>query len=178
MILVPAIAVSLFVAGVTTPVNAAQEALDKLGAAKDEQEAALLEEDVWNIWLESGSPTVDILMKRGLEALDGNDADLARDMFDRAILIKPDYAEAWNRRALLFFNAGKYDEAIRDLEAALTREPRHFGAWIGLGMIFESMEQQPAALKAYREALKVHPYAKAAKAGEKRLVRAVEGRPL
>ncbi len=179
MLFSPAFAVvTLALAGVTAPNNAAQELLDKLAKAADEQEAGLLEEEIWDTWMVSGSPTVDILMKRGVEALDHQDLQLARDMFDRVILIKPDYAEGWNRRALLFFNEGKYDEAIRDLDAALNREPRHFGAWIGLGMIFESMSQPSAALKAYREALKIHPFAKAAKAGEKRLVTAVEGKPL
>ena len=99
-------------------------------------------------------------------------------MFDRAIAIKPDYAEAWNRRALLFFNDGKYDEAIADLESTLTYEPRHFGAWIGLGMIFESIERPEAALKAYRKALEIHPHAAAAQQGEKRLSRVVEGMPI
>ncbi|MDZ4761266.1 MAG: tetratricopeptide repeat protein [Alphaproteobacteria bacterium] len=167
---------SLIVAGVVAPGNVAQDALDKLAAAGSEAEAANLEEEVWDAWMFSGSPTVDILMKRGVEAQDAEDLDLARDMFDRAIMIRPDYAEGWNRRALLFFNAGKYDEAIADLETTLKYEPRHFGAWIGLAMIFESMSQGNAALQAYRKALVVHPFAAAAKEGQKRLIPQVEGR--
>ena len=138
----------------------------------------MLEEEVWDAWLVSGSGTVDILMRRGLDAQESGDDDMAREMFDRAIVIRPDYAEAWNRRALLFFNQGKYDEAIDDLEATLTHEPRHFGAWIGLGMIFESIDRPEAALLAYRKALAVHPHAQAALQGEKRMVRMVEGVPL
>jgi len=118
------------------------------------------------------------MMMRGMEALEAQDLELARDMFDRAIQIKPDYSEAWNRRALLFFNDGKYDEAIADLEQALISEPRHFGAWIGLGMIFESSEEPAAALLAYRKALEIHPFAAAAKQGEARLIPQVEGRAL
>jgi tetratricopeptide (TPR) repeat protein len=167
---------SLLVAGVVTSGGAAQDALDKLTAATNEAEAAALEEEVWDAWMFSGSPTVDILMKRGIEAQESEDLELARDMYDRAIMIKPEYAEAWNRRALLFFNAGKYDEAIADLESALKYEPRHFGAWIGLAMIFESMDQGRAALEAYRKALVIHPYAVAAKEGQKRLIPAIEGR--
>jgi tetratricopeptide (TPR) repeat protein len=169
---------SVLVMVVAAPGQLAAELLDKLKAAASEAEAAALEEDVWEAWLASGSPTVDILMRRGVEATEMEDFSLARDMFDRAILIRPDYAEAWNRRALLFFNDGKYDEAISDLEAALAREPRHFGAWIGLAIIFESIEQPDAALRAYREALKIHPFAAAAKQGEQRLIPAVEGKAL
>ncbi len=158
--------------------NLSQDLLDKLKTTASDEEAASLEEEVWDAWLVSGSPTVDILMKRGLEYQEGKDLDGARDAFDRAIAIKPDYAEAWNRRAVLFFNDGRYDEAIADLESALTYEPRHFGAWIGLGMIFESIDRPEAALVAYRKALAIHPHAEAAKQGESRLVSAVEGRPI
>jgi tetratricopeptide (TPR) repeat protein len=158
--------------------NLSQDLLDKLKTTTSDEDAASIEQEVWDAWLVSGSGTVDILMKRGLEAQEEGDKDLAREMFDRAIIIKPKYAEAWNRRALLFFNDGKYDEAIADLEATLKYEPRHFGAWIGLGMIFESIERPEAALKAYRKALEIHPHLEAAVAGERRLSRIVDGMPL
>jgi tetratricopeptide (TPR) repeat protein len=158
--------------------NLSQDLLDKLKTVASEEEAATIEEEIWDAWLVSGSPTVDIMMKRGLEYQESEDQQSARDMFDRALAIKPEYAEAWNRRALLFFNDGKYDEAIADLESTITYEPRHFGAWIGLGMIFESIERPEAALKAYRKALEIHPHAAAAQQGERRLSRAVEGMPI
>lgn len=158
--------------------NLSQELLDKLAATKSDDEAASLEEEVWDAWLVSGSATVDVLMKRGLEAQENEDPEMARDMFDRVIIMKPQYAEGWNRRALLFFNDKQYDEAVADLESALTYEPRHFGAWIGLGMIFESIDKPEAALRAYQKALAIHPHAAAAVQGEKRLKRAVEGMPL
>jgi tetratricopeptide (TPR) repeat protein len=158
--------------------NLSQDLLDKLKTVASEEEAATIEEEIWDAWLVSGSATVDIMMKRGLEYQESEDAQSARDMFDRAIAVKPDYAEAWNRRALLFFNDGKYDEAIADLESTLTYEPRHFGAWIGLGMIFESIDRPDAALKAYRKALEIHPHAAAAQQGERRLSRVVEGMPI
>ena len=102
--------------------NLSQELLDKLKDTETDAEAAALEEEVWDAWLVSGSPTVDVLMQRGLEYQQGENLEAARDAFDRAIALKPDYAEAWNRRAVLFFNDGKYDEAIADLESALTHE--------------------------------------------------------
>ena len=158
--------------------NLSQELLDKLKDTETDAEAAALEEEVWDAWLVSGSPTVDVLMQRGLEYQEAENLEAARDAFDRAITLKPDYAEAWNRRAVLFFNEGKYDEAIADLESTLTHEKRHFGAWIGLAMIFESLERPEAALKAYDKALEIHPHAVAAVEGKKRLDRVVNGRPL
>lgn len=155
--------------------NLSQELLDQLKDTETDEEAAALEEEVWDAWLVSGSPTVDVLMQRGLEYQQTENLEAARDAFDRAIAILPDYAEAWNRRAVLFFNDGKYDEAIADLESALIREPRHFGAWIGIAMIFESIERPEAALKAYDKALAIHPHAQAAVQGKKRLDRVVNG---
>ena len=156
----------------------AQDLLDQLAATDNEAEAANLEEQIWEAWLLSGSATVDVLMKRGVAAFVAGDADLARDMFDRAIALRPDYAEAWDRRALIFYTEGKYDEAIADLERTLENEPRHFGAWTSLGLIFETMDLPDAALKAYRKALAIHPHALAAKQGAERLARRVEGRTL
>lgn len=158
--------------------NLSQELLDKLKDTKSEAEAATLEEEIWDAWLVSGSATVDTLMKRGLEYQQEEDLAGARDAFDKAIAIKPDYAEAWNRRAVLFFNDGKYDEAIKDLESAIRLEPRHFGAWIGLAMIFESVDRPDAALKAYEKALAIHPNAQSAQQGKKRLERVVNGSAL
>lgn len=158
--------------------NISQELLDKLKATKDEAEATMLEEEIWDAWLVSGSATVDTLMQRGLEYQENEDLEGARDAFDKAIAILPEYAEAWNRRAVLFFNDGKYDEAIADLESAIAREPRHFGAWIGLAMIFESVDRPDAALKAYDKALAIHPLAEAAVQGKRRLDRVVNGSAL
>jgi tetratricopeptide (TPR) repeat protein len=164
--------------GEDAPQNISQELLDKLKETTNEQEAAMLEEEIWDAWLVSGSATVDTLMQRGLAYQEQDDLQGARDAFDRAIAILPDYAEAWNRRAVLFFNDGKYDEAIADLESAVSREPRHFGAWIGLAMIFESVDRPDAALKAYEKALEIHPLAQAAVQGKKRLDRTVNGRAI
>jgi len=158
--------------------NLSQELLDKLKDVESQEEASALEEEIWDAWLVSGSATVDTLMARGIEYQTVEDNDGARDAFDRAIAILPDYAEAWNRRAVLFFNVGKYDEAIADLEYAIQLEPRHFGAWIGLAMIFESIDRPAAAMRAYEKALEIHPRLEAAVQGKARLDRVVNGSPL
>lgn len=160
------------------PQNISQELLDKLKETADDTEAAMLEQEIWDAWLVSGSATVDTLMRRGLEYQEMDDLEAARDAFDKAIAIKPDYAEAWARRAGLFFHEGKYDEAIADLESAITYEPRHFGAWTGLAMIFESVERPEAALKAYEKVLEIHPKSLAAEQGKRRLERVVNGRSI
>jgi tetratricopeptide (TPR) repeat protein len=158
--------------------NLSQDLLDKLKEVETDEEAALLEEEIWDAWLVSGSATVDTLMKRGLEYQAAQDLEGARDAFDRAIALKPDYAEAWNRRAVLFFEDGKFDEAVSDLESAIQNEPRHFGAWVGLAMIFEAVGRPEAALRAYEKAEAIYPRLQDAIQGKRRLDRAVNGSPL
>jgi tetratricopeptide (TPR) repeat protein len=153
----------------------ADELLDKLKDVGTDEEATALETEIFETWLVSGSATVDTLMQRGLEYQAAEDLEGARDAFDKAIAIKPDYAEVWNRRAVLFFNDGKYDEAVADLESAIQYEPRHFGAWIGLAMIFEAIDRPDAALRAYEKALEIHPRLQDAIQGKRRLERSLNG---
>lgn len=151
---------------------------DELQNAPSEEEGKSVALDIWAAWMESGSPTVDILMERAVNAQAAGDNAFARALYDKAILIKPDYAEAYNRRATLFLNEQNYPEALRDLNEALTHEPRHFGAWLGLGRIFEALGADKEALNAYREALAIYPEFPEAKAGAERLAKTQDGTAL
>ncbi len=151
------------------------EMFDKLRNAPSESEANDRAMDIWASWMESGSATVDIAMERATAAQAAGDNDTARALLDRVILLRPDYAEAWNRRASIFLTEENYPEALRDLNEALKYEPRHFGAWAGLGMLFETMQAPEEALEAYREALAVYPMMPQAKRAEGRLSKEAEG---
>ena len=168
----------LFLLQADGPSRASQPLLDKLTEAQSGEEAGRLEKDVWDAWLSEAGPTIDIMMERVINALEEDNLILARDLLDRIILIDPTYAEAWHRRATVFYAEDQYDEAIADLEEALKREPRHFGAWIGLGVIFESIGENAAALEAFRNALLVHPHSQLASRSVERLRPLVEGRSL
>jgi len=139
------------------------ELFEKLKNAEGQREIAMAEADIMNAWMDSGSPTVDLLMSRADDAIAAGDTEHARALYDRCVLIKPDYAEAWNRRAALFLADDKFDEALRDINEALTLEPRHFGAWTGLGFIMQQLGADKEALEAFEEALKFHPNLQAAK---------------
>jgi tetratricopeptide (TPR) repeat protein len=154
------------------------EMFAKLKAAAEEAEAADVEADIWATWLESGSPTVDLLMQRVMSAVEAGDTETAHQLLDRVILLKPDYAEAWHRRAGLFLAAENYPEAFRDLNAALEREPRHFGAWFGMGMMLEGLGGKKEALISYREALKIYPLMPHARDAAARLAEEAEGQEL
>src|SRR5215470_5209141 len=123
---------------------------EALKAAPDEETARQVENRIWAIWLASGSATADLLMSRVKAAIEAKDTDLAIQLLSSIIEIKPDYIEAWNRRATLYFTRKEFGRAIADLREVLVREPRHFGALSGLGMIFQEMGDDKQALEVYR----------------------------
>ena len=154
------------------------EMFEKLHNAPSESEANDVAQDIWASWMDSGSPTVDMIMQRAVDAQMIGDYETARAFYDRAILIAPDYAEAWSRRAGLFLNDENFPEALRDLNEALRLEPRHFGAWAGLGIMMEAMGAEKEALEAYRQALAIYPFMTQAMQAEKRLSKVAEGQGL
>lgn len=154
------------------------EMFETLHNAPSESEANDVAQDIWASWMDSGSPTVDMIMQRAVDAQMIGDYETARAFYDRAILIAPDYAEAWSRRAGLFLNDENFPEALRDLNEALRLEPRHFGAWAGLGIMMEAMGAEKEALEAYRQALSIYPFMTEAMQAEKRLSKVAEGQGL
>ena len=147
-----------------------------LKAAPDDETARLIEGRIWALWLVSGSDTADLLMSRARAAIEQNDADLAIQLLDAIIELKPDYAEAWNRRATLYFEKHDYGRAMSDIARVLALEPRHFGALTGLGMILEDVGDDRRALEAFRRALEVDPRLERVPEIVKSLTEKVEGR--
>lgn len=151
---------------------------EDLRNAPTPEAAARVEEDIWASWLESGSATVDILMQRGIAAQMAGDIESAREFYDRAIQIAPDYAEAFDRRATLFLLDENYGEAILDLNEVIRLEPRHFGAWTGLATIFEALGAPDEAISSYEEVLKINPQNQQAKEALSRLKKTTSGREI
>jgi tetratricopeptide (TPR) repeat protein len=178
------VAVLVVLLALTAPAAARQgdDRLDglfeRLQAAQNPLEAKLLEEAIWQIWLESGSPTVDLLMANGATAMSAGDYDKAQTMFDAVVQLDPDYAEGWNKRATLYFITGNYQASIADIEKTLALEPRHFGALSGLGQILERLNDPAGALKAYRRALAADPQMESVRERVKELTLQVKGSPI
>jgi tetratricopeptide (TPR) repeat protein len=149
-----------------------------LKAAPDDETARLIEGRIWALWLASGSDTADLLMSRARTAIEQNDAELAIQLLDSIIELKPDYVEAWNRRATLYFERHDYGRAMSDIAQVLAREPRHFGALTGLGMILEDIGDDKRALEAFRRALEVDPRLERVPEIVKTLTEKVEGRKI
>jgi tetratricopeptide (TPR) repeat protein len=149
-----------------------------LKVAPDEASAKAIEDRIWAIWIVSGSDTCDLLMSRVKEATDEKDYDLAVKLLDAIIAIKPDYVEAWNRRATVFYLKQDYGHALADIREVLSREPRHFGALAGLGLILQDMGDDKHALEAYRRALAIDPHLQNLSDVVKTLTEKVEGRDI
>ncbi|WP_300377309.1 tetratricopeptide repeat protein [Henriciella sp.] len=151
------------------------EMFEELKNAQTEEQATSVALDIWSAWMESGSAAADLVMERAVTAQSNGDLELARELYDRVMSIQPDYAEAYNRRASVFLREEKMAEALRDVNKALELEPRHFGAWTGLGRVLEELGASKEALEAYREALKIHPTLGPAKSAVARLEREQTG---
>lgn len=137
-----------------------------------------VQDRIWRIWSKSGSATIDLLMMRAEEALGEGDTDLALEFLEDVVRLAPDYAEGWNRRAIVYFERGELGPAVADIRRALAIEPRHFGALNGLGIILERVGDEKGAYEAYRAALEANPHLPSAKTAIERLAPKVEGRTL
>ncbi len=115
-------------------------------------------------------------MTRVKDATDDKNFDLAIKLLDAVIAIKPDYVEAWNRRATVYYLKQDYGHSLTDLREVLAREPRHFGALSGLGLILQDIGDDKDALEAYRKALAIDPHLENIPEVVKTLSEKVEGR--
>src|SRR5918998_2187230 len=150
----------------------------RLAAAKDEAEAKGIAGLIERRWSRSGSDTADLLLTRASEAIQGKEFPLAIELLDRVLTLQPDWAEAWNRRATAFFLLDDTASAMADLRQVLTREPRHFGAWAGLGHIYNASGDKGRALEAYRKALAINPRMESLRSLVERLTPEIDGRDI
>jgi len=134
-----------------------------------------IEEKIWVLWSASDSPTAEVLLTQAKTAIEDGAPAEALSILNRLIGANPDYAEAWNKRATLYFMMKKDDLALADIAKVLDLEPRHFGALAGKGMILERQKKYTAAREAYEEALAVNPNLEQVKAAIKDLDRVEQG---
>ena len=151
---------------------------EALKVAPDDESAKYVENRIWAIWLASPSDTANLLMERAKAAVDGKDLDLAIKLLDAVIELRPDFVEAWNRRATIYYTKKDFGHAIADIHEVLAREPRHFGALSGLGIILQEVGDEKHALEAFRRALAVHPRLERIPDLAKKLAEKVDGRDL
>ena len=151
---------------------------EALKVAPDDESAKAVENRIWALWMLSGSDTVDLLMTRVKLASDAKDYNLAIRLLGTVIELRPNYVEAWNRRATIYFLKRDYSNSLADIREVLAREPRHFGALAGLGVILEEIGDERHALEAFRKAQTIYPRLAGVGDQIKGLKEKVEGRDI
>ncbi len=155
-----------------------KELFANLKAAQDEEEARLIAEEVWAVFLQSGSASVDFLLHRGIAAQNRGDNKLARRMYDHVLRLQPDYAEGWSRSGRLAAEEKDLSRAVSDTTQALILEPRHFYALWTLGNILETLERPDDAFEVYEHAHKIYPLHKQIKERVEHLRESAKGKAL
>jgi tetratricopeptide (TPR) repeat protein len=131
---------------------------ERLQTTTDALDAATLQQRIWQIWIEFEDRSVSQLMRRGMTAMARGEHEAALDAFDSLVEEAPGFAEAWNKRATVFYLLGRLDESVGDIQQTLELEPRHFGALSGLALIYEAVEKPEAALRSLEAALEINPH--------------------
>lgn len=159
-----------------SPAATLDRLFERLAAAKTAEEAKGIANLIQRRWARSGSDTADLLMTRAQTALRDKQLDLAIELLDRVISLQPDWAEGWNQRANALFIAGDPIRSMLDIGEALKREPRHYGAMMGLGTILRQQGDDKKAMVAYRKALEIYPQLEQLKSAVESLATDVDGR--
>lgn len=151
--------------------------LEQLAMA-DPTEALRIDRELRAMWSKSGSSAMDMLLKRGRDALEVSEVRAAIEHFTALTDHAPDFAEGWHARASAYYEAELYGPAMADLERALALNPNNYNAIFGLGAILETFGDQKRAYEAYMQALSIHPHHEELTKAAERLKPLVEGKSL
>jgi tetratricopeptide (TPR) repeat protein len=148
------------------PGHAASETLDQLYAEladPDNPDWQRVQADILREWSRSGSPSMDLLLKRGRDAINAGDLETAIEHLTALVDHAPDFAEGWNARATAYYLVGEFGPSISDIQHVLALNPHHFGALSGYGKILEALGKDDLAKRVYTASLAIHPHQEAIK---------------
>lgn len=140
-----------------------------------EGEARGIAEQIESEWMRSGSAAMDLLLRRGMDALEAGEAEAAIEHLTALVDHAPDFAQGYNARAMAYFEVEKLGPALADIQTALRLNPRHFGALRGLAAVFELTDRPKKALEVYRKVLEINPSSASAADAVARIILLVEG---
>lgn len=115
-------------------------------------------QELWRIWFSQKGARGLELLSQSQSLLEVRQFESAEELLTGIINDLPDFAEAWNRRAVLYYLTGDYDKAIADCQHVIALNPSHFGALHGLGLCYAAQGQYPEAIRAFRDALEIQPH--------------------
>jgi Flp pilus assembly protein TadD len=140
-------------------VGAAEDAAVLVRALRDTdpQVRALAESALWAVWSRSGDTDIDHELEIGVAQMREGQLEASVETFSEIIRRRPDFAEGWNKRATAYYLLGEWRRSAADCDEVLQRNPQHFGALSGYGMIWLELDQPVRALARFQEALAVNP---------------------
>ncbi|WP_353652415.1 tetratricopeptide repeat protein [Loktanella sp. PT4BL] len=147
-------------------------------AAADESTYARIERQIIAQWENSGSPAMDLLLRRGKDALEDGAPEVAVEHFTALVDHAPDFAEGYYGRASAYYFLGRIGPALNDVRQVLALNPRHFEAMRGLALMMEELERPEDALEVYEMVLAINPNAREALEAVDRLELQLEGQAL
>ncbi|MBD2771896.1 tetratricopeptide repeat protein [Iningainema tapete] len=113
---------------------------------------------LWRLWFQqkgiSGLQTIE----RSQKLLDSGEITEAETVLNELIQDQPDFAEAWNRRAFLYYTTCQYQKSLADCRMVVNLNPVHFGALHGMGLCHAAMGEYVKAIQAFRRAVEIQPY--------------------
>ena len=152
---------------------------DKLSASSDKASAEVIAGQIWAIWLEHrDDERLSQKLLLGTTQMNSGKLREAEKTFTNIIDTDPAFAEAWNKRATVYFLMGAFAQSKSDIAQTIIREPRHFGALSGLGLVETHLGNYAAALKAYEQAAALHPYLEGYEAITSALKKLIGGYPI
>jgi len=130
----------------------------KLQKTENPTEVTEIVEKIWVVWTEINDQAAHGEMLQGVNAMAQQEFDAALAFFDEVIAKFPGFAEAWNKRATVFYLMGRFEESLKDVHMTLDLEPRHFGALSGQGLIHMATGDTRHAIEAFEQALEINPH--------------------
>lgn len=139
--------------------------------------AGRTEDEIWRLWMHHPDARAAAELERATRAIVAEDFATAECILHRLLARHPDYAEAWHKRATLYYLQSRDEESLRDLHRTLLIEPRHYGAILSFAEICLAREARDAALFAFDVALRLNPHHDRARAAARELLAERPGRP-
>ena len=141
--------------------NTINEQLNKLFddlKISSESSSFLIEQKIWKLWsTHPNDEKLTTLLAEGSAAVNNNQLTEAINIFTKVIELDPNWAEAWNKRATVFYLVGQFQKSQDDIDKVLNLEKRHFGALAGQGLVNIKLKNFEKAIKSYQKALEIYP---------------------